>query len=427
MKNFKIKTFGCKVNQYDSGVLTSWLAQKHGLKKTEYSSKEEVDFIIVNTCAVTQSATRKSQKAIKKNRKENPGAKIFVTGCAAKVYRSWLEKTIDENTKVSLVNHQHPEEVLQELEDFLDLSYTKNQSKEKILLSERNKSRYFLKIQDGCDQFCSYCIIPYARKEKISKRPEDVIKEVRKAEQAGYSETVLTGIHIGRYKSGQLRLENLLENILQETGMKRIRLSSIEVNEITPRIVDLIKKNPRICPHLHIPAQSGSNKVLRLMNRPYEKQEFLQKVAFLKKEIPHICLTTDIVVGFPGEEKGDLEETGEFCQKIGFSKVHVFTYSEHPKTAAAKLRKKVSKEEKINRSRHLRELSDRLRKEALLRVENGEMDLVVEKINKQEKTFIGKSRCSFDIKGSLRKNELEKIKRGDLIKYFYQRKQDQIF
>lgn len=427
MKKFKVSTFGCKVNQYDSGILIYWLVKKHGFKKIEFGSEEEVDFVIINTCAVTRSAFNKSQKAIKKIRKENPGAKIFVTGCAVAVYREVLERILDKDIKLSLVNHQRPWKTLREVEDFLSLAGSKRQPKEKIALSDRSKSRYFLKAQDGCDQFCSYCIIPYARREKINKSPEDVIREIRKAEQAGYKEVVLTGIHIGRYKAGQIKLENLLEKILRETKMKRIRLSSIEVKEITPKIADLIKQNPRICPHLHIPAQSGSDKILKLMNRSYRKKDFIQKVAFLKEKIPRICLTTDVVVGFPGEEESDFEETREFCRKIGFSKIHVFAYSEHPKTAAAKLRSKNSKADKTARSRRLRELGDKLREEKLASLEDQEMDLVVERVNIKEKNFIGKSRFSFDIKGDLQKIEREKIKRGDLIKYLYQKGRDQIF
>ncbi|MFW5884878.1 MAG: tRNA (N(6)-L-threonylcarbamoyladenosine(37)-C(2))-methylthiotransferase MtaB [Patescibacteria group bacterium] len=427
MKKFKVITFGCKVNQYDSGILISRLVKKYGFEKIELGGEEEGDFVIINTCAVTRSAFNKSQKAIKKTRKENPGVKIFVTGCAVAVYRELLEQILDKDIKLSSVNHQHPRETLRELECFLNLANRKNQIKEKIALSDRSKNRYFLKIQDGCDQFCSYCIIPYARREKINKNPEDVIREIRKAEQAGYREVVLTGIHIGRYKSGQIKLENLLENILRETEIKRIRLSSIEVNEITPEIAGLIKQNSRICPHLHIPAQSGSDKILKLMNRPYRKKDFIQKVAFLKKEIPRICLTTDVVVGFPGEGDDDFEETREFCRKIGFSKIHVFTYSEHPKTAAAKLRSKNSKADKTARSRSLRELSDKLREEKLANFKDREMDLVVERLNRQEKTFVGKSRFSFDIKGDLQKIGGEKIRRGDLVKYSYQKGCDQIF
>ena len=225
-------------------------------------------------------------------------------------------------------------------------------------------SRYFLKVGDGCNQFCSYCIIPYARGRIQSRSSGELLEEARRAIKAGFAEIVLAGIHLGRYgqdfEDGKTSLNNLLRALLALPGLGRIRLSSIEINEVDDELISLMKNNPQICQHLHISLQSGSDKILKLMRRPYDTEYFRARVAALRQNLPLIALTTDIIVGFPGATEDDFQKTLEFAAEIGFSKIHVFPFSAHEKTPAFTMPNKIESREIKRRARELRDLSDKL-------------------------------------------------------------------
>lgn len=292
-------------------------------------------------------------------------------------------------------------------------------------------TRALIKIQDGCEQGCSYCVVPMVRGGYRSVQPADIIYRIKNFEEKGFEEVVLTGIHIGKYgidlhdyyepKDGEYEVKNLfdlLNKIINSTGIKRIRLSSIEICEIDSGIIDLICKNKRIAPHLHIPLQSGSNKILRLMERPYTREYFLGKVGLIKEKVPHISITTDVMVGFPGEEEEDFLDTVDLVRRVSFSKLHVFKYSPRPCTRASKMKDHVPENIKTYRSRYLREIGDKLRKSYIEKNIEETLEVLVEKIDLQAKVATGISqnyiRVFFPLNGSL-PNKLEEVKRGKLV------------
>jgi len=266
------------------------------------------------------------------------------------------------------------------------------------------RSRYFIKIQDGCEQFCSYCIIPFTR-GKLSSRPiKEVINEVRQAVKVGYREIVLCGIHLGFYGQEckmqnakcKINLINLLKDLIKIKNLGRIRLSSIELNEVTEELIKLMTKSKgRVCRHLHIPLQSGSDKILKLMNRPYNINNYRRKIKKIRKDIPNIAITTDVIVGFPGETKKDFKETYKFIKEMQFSRLHVFPFSAHQKTAAAKMKNKVNKKEIESRAGKLRELGEKLEDKYREKFIGQELEVVIENIKNNK--IKSKSQYYFDI------------------------------
>ncbi|MFO7806818.1 MAG: tRNA (N(6)-L-threonylcarbamoyladenosine(37)-C(2))-methylthiotransferase MtaB [Candidatus Moraniibacteriota bacterium] len=431
IKNYAL---GCKVNQYESDCLASGLSQVKNIQRIAFNSSIEVDFVLINTCSVTGSAVAKSRKIIKKAIKENPKAKLYITGCATQVYPERFSDLINDKVKLGDVSHQFLEKVYEEAEvHFFNKKSLKNYRSVSPVV-RKNKSRYFLKIQDGCNQFCSYCIIPYARKNLLSRSAEDIIGEIKKAEEAGFKEIVLSGIHIGRYsaknkKGGRDNLCHLLKKILKETKRCRIRLSSIEVNEVSLELIKIAKQSPRICRHFHIPLQSGSGKILKLMNRPYGIEYFWEKINIIKKEIPEIFLTADVIVGFPSETEEDFLQTFNFCRKAEFGKIHVFSYSEHQKTQSSSIFPKIGKELRIKRANNLRSLSDELKEKSLKNIQSQNLEIIIEKVLNKN-SFLGKSSRGFDIIGEFSRisgAEKKCFKKGENIDYYFDNKKDKIF
>jgi threonylcarbamoyladenosine tRNA methylthiotransferase MtaB len=355
---FKIYTLGCKVNQYDSATLTSLLVNL-GL----FLSDKDPDFIIVNSCSVTKNAILKARRLINLLKKNNPKAKIALIGCWPRIYK------IDDLDVDLISNSKEYKDIIDDLKNIWPNFFSKN-IKEKKYISYFNpiedRSRYFIKVQDGCQQFCSYCIIPFARGPLNSRPSKEIIKEIVRAVANGFEEIILSGIHLGLYGQDFLKqkenLYQLLLKILEIKGLGRIRLSSIEITEISDEIIDLISKNDKMCRHLHIPLQSGNDKILHLMNRPYNKKYFFDRIKKIRKKIPDISLTTDVIVGFSGETKKDFQETFQFCREIGFSKIHVFSFSAHEKAPAFYFPDKVGFSETKNRSVKLRQLSEEMEK-----------------------------------------------------------------
>ena len=352
-----ICSLGCKVNIYESELVTNILKNNN---YTVVDFEDKADIYIINTCSVTNESDKKSRKMINRAKKNNPAAIIIVMGCYSQVNAEDIDADI-------VLGNKDKSKIVEIIEE-----YIKTKQKKKIIYDltkvdfEKmeitnfdSHTRAFVKIQDGCNAFCSYCIIPYVRGRVRSKDPEDVIKEVTTLVEKGYKEIVLTGIHTGRYGTDiNTTLEELLNKLVNIPNIYRIRLSSIEINEITPGIKDLLKENKVMAKHLHIPLQSGSNKILKLMNRRYNKEEFLSMVDNLK-DIPDISLTTDLIVGFPNEDEEEFNETIDTLKKIGFTKIHTFPYSKRKGTPAATMDNQVSPEEKKRRVHRILDLSNK--------------------------------------------------------------------
>ena len=351
-----ICSLGCKVNIYESELVTNILKNNN----YEIVDFEDIaDIYIINTCSVTNESDKKSRKMINRAKKNNPNAIIIVMGCYSQVNAEDIDVDI-------VLGNKDKSKIVDIIEE-----YKKTKEKKKIIYDltkvefEKmeinnfdNHTRAFVKIQDGCNAFCSYCIIPYVRGRVRSKAPEDVINEVTTLVEKGYKEIVLTGIHTGRYGIDiDTSLEEILNRLVKIPNIYRIRLSSIEINEITPGIKKLLKENKVMAKHLHIPLQSGSNKILKLMNRRYNKEEFLSMVEDLKT-IEDISLTTDLIVGFPKETEEEFNETIDTLNKIGFTKIHTFPYSKRKGTPAASMEGQVSPEVKKDRVHTILKLSN---------------------------------------------------------------------
>lgn len=351
-----ICSLGCKVNIYESEVMSD-LLKKSGYEIVPFEDK--ADIYIINTCSVTNESDKKSRKMINRAKKNNSEAIIVVMGCYSQVSSDDIEADI-------ILGNKDKSKIVEILNDFIrdreskkiiyDLSSVEF---EKMEISHfDNHTRAFVKIQDGCNAFCSYCIIPYTRGRVRSKNKEDVIEEVSRLVKDGYKEIVLTGIHTGRYGIDiNSSLYELLCELVKIPNIYRIRLSSIEINEVTPEIIDLYKNNKIMARHLHVPLQSGSNKILKLMNRRYNKEEFMKMIDKLR-EIEDISLTTDLIVGFPNETDDDFEETMDTLKKIHFTKIHTFPYSRRRGTVADKMDGHISGDIKKKRVHEVIELSN---------------------------------------------------------------------
>ena len=352
-----ICSLGCKVNIYESEFVTN-LLKDNNYEIVDFDSK--ADIYIINTCSVTNESDKKSRKMINRARKSNEDAIVIVMGCYSQVTKEEIDADIilgnkDKSKIIEIIDNYLKEKRKTNLVTNLD-----NIEFEKMEITKfENHTRAFVKIEDGCNAFCSYCIIPYTRGRIRSKKVEDVVREVTKLTKEGYKEIVLTGIHTGKYGIDiNSSLEYLLNKLVEIPNIYRLRLSSIEINELTPGIIKLLKENKVMAKHLHIPLQSGSDKILKLMNRRYNKEEFLKMVSTLK-EIPNISLTTDLIVGFPNETDADLEETIDTLNKIKFTKIHTFPYSKRKGTPAEKMSNQVSQNIKKERVHKILELSDK--------------------------------------------------------------------
>ncbi|HPT08142.1 MAG TPA: tRNA (N(6)-L-threonylcarbamoyladenosine(37)-C(2))-methylthiotransferase MtaB [bacterium] len=364
---FKILTLGCKVNQYDSAVLAN-LLNKSGFVNIK-SDKSKVDLIIINSCSVTTTAISKDRRLISISKKKYPQAKIALIGCWPKIYNI-------KNLNVDLISGDKDQiknlEAIKKLFVLDKKKISKKDFPSCFLNIIEDRSRYFIKVQDGCQQFCSYCVIPFARGPLKSRLVNEILKEISLATKNGFKEIVLSGIHLGLYgqdfSSSKENLYSLLKKILDIKNIGRIRLSSIEINEVSDDIINLIATNNKMCRHLHISLQSGSDKILKLMNRPYNTNYFNKRIKKLRKEIPDIAISTDIIVGFPGETKKDFKDTYNFAKKIAFSKIHVFSFSAHEQAPASRFLGQVNKNDIKERSLALRQLSKKLENDYRYRI-----------------------------------------------------------
>ncbi len=407
---------GCKVNQYDTALLAKELLNR-GFKL----SKTNPDLVIINTCAVTKKAITKDRQVFHKLKNRYPQAQFLIMGC-------WPQTDQDIEEEAGVIFWgvgDNPGLIKKLVEVFPQLAPVP--VSESGLLVPSDKSRYFLKVGDGCNQFCTYCLIPYAR-GRITSRPQaDLVAEVKEAIVAGYGEIVLSGIHLGRYGEdlgGHISLVSLLQSLLALPGLGRLRLSSIEINEVDDALIALMKNNSQICQHLHISLQSGSDKILKAMNRPYNTAYFRERVLRLREAMPLVAISTDIIVGFPGETAADFETTYKFAAELQFSKIHVFPFSAHEKTAAYKLTGRVNPVEKKERAVRLRSLSSQLEsqyQENTLKNLAGQLIKVVpEKIRT---VWYGKTEYHFDVVLTDYQDEKGvflydyQVPRGDIVSY----------
>lgn len=377
---FYIYTLGCKVNMYESNVMMD------ALKNAGYveASKEEADIYIINTCTVTNAADHKSMKMIRQAVKQNPNAIIIVAGCMTQVGKEKVEglEEVDiilgNKNKSKIVEYiEEFKETQNRLENVEDL---KQVSFETMKLNNFNHTRAFVKIEDGCNNYCSYCIIPYSRGGVRSKKREDVLEEVKTLVGKGHHEIVLTGIHTGNYGAEfeNYKFSDLLAELVQIEGLDRLRISSIEMNELTDKVLEIIRENPILVDHLHIPLQSGSDTILKAMNRKYLKQDFINKIEDIRKIRPNISITTDVIVGFPGETEELFMETVETIKKINFSKIHVFPYSRRKGTVADTMEDQVPEEVKKKRVQVLLELSRNLEEQYFKKFIGKELSFIPE-------------------------------------------------
>ncbi len=320
-KTFKIVTLGCRTNQYEAQAFSDQL------KSMGYApSDTEADLCIVNTCTVTESADSSSRHAIRQLKRDNPHAKVVVTGCYAErkpneVLAAGAELVVPNTQKESLLKLALPD--AEEIPEF------------KINHFEAH-TRAFVKVQDGCNSFCTYCIIPYVRGRSRSRKREEILREVKDLIQNGFKEIVLTGINIGDYDGGgEDNLAGLVRAVDQIEGLRRLRISSIDPDEVSDDLMDAVLSGKTTCPSFHIVLQSGSNHILKRMNRKYTRQIFMQTVDKMRLASPDFTFTTDIIVGFPGESDLDFEETLSVMREVKFAKVHMFPYSKRPRTRAA--------------------------------------------------------------------------------------------
>ena len=336
-----IETLGCKLNQAESESLALQLAEM-GYRLV--SSSESADIYILNTCTVTSTADRKSRYLLRLARRRNPHATIIAIGC----YADRDTEGIDKLKCVDLILRNSEKENLPELVERKRRQTSHGTCKTNVL-----RTRSMIKIQEGCDHFCSYCIVPYVRGHERSLSSDEIIEEVSSRVSMGFKEIVLTGTKIGSYHPS---LELLIKLILERTDVQRIRLSSLQPNDITDGLLDLWN-DARLCRHLHLPLQSGSDSVLKRMNRPYNTSAYETAVKRIRKAVPQVSITTDIIVGFPGETENEFEESYRFCQHTSFANLHVFSYSERPGTAAAAMPHQISETIKKERSKKMLKLA----------------------------------------------------------------------
>lgn len=350
--NIKFITFGCKVNTGEEQYYLSQLIEQ-GYRESD--SIENANIVVINTCAVTEHAAKKSASYITKLRKEYPELKIVVTGCLTEekgvdLKSNGADIVVTNGSKSDIINH-----ILNLTDGSIKAGFG-NFSGGALKTHTQSKTRAFFKIQDGCDAFCTYCIIPQLRGMPKSMPFNEVIDGFKLLLQAGYKEIVLVGIHIGLYgKDNGYTICDILEELVKLEGDFRIRLTSIEINEIDDRLLHLIKNNNKICPHLHIPLQSGSNKILSLMGRKYKKEQYISLIKKAREIIPNVTIGSDIIAGFPNEEESDFLESMDTLKQAETEFYHTFPYSERSGTVAEKMDNKVNVKIREERAAALRE------------------------------------------------------------------------
>lgn len=385
-------TLGCKVNQYETDGMIE-LLKEAGM--TAVSFEEKADVYLINTCSVTNMADKKSRQMIHRAKKLNPDAVVIAAGCYVQAAK---DKLMEDDRISIIIGNNKKKDIVRILEDYLQAGVTDEGmldiSAEKeyeplTINSTLEHTRAYVKIQDGCNQFCSYCIIPYVRGRIRSRDIASIIEEVERLALTGVKEIVLTGIHISSYgkdKENEVGLADVIDAISKIESIKRIRLGSLEPSIITDEFIDRIVDNEKVCPHFHLSLQSGCNTVLKRMNRKYTCEEYFEKCEMLRKAFDRPALTTDVIVGFPGETEEEFQETVDYLTKLNLYEMHIFKFSPRQGTVAAGMKDQVAPEIKNQRSDVLLALSERNKQayEASFRGENLDV-LVEEKVRREGK------------------------------------------
>ncbi len=375
---FNIITFGCKVNQYESNMMKENMLSSNFFYTEDLS---DANIIIVNTCSVTNVADKKCLKMIRRLKREYSNAILVVAGCSSQnrqsVYESLDIDILIGNRDKSIIDKLIKEYIETE-KKYVKFYNDRNLDFEDMYISDYNHTRAFIKIEDGCDNFCSYCIIPYVRGSVRSKDFDKVIKEAKELAKHGHKEIVLTGIHTGHYLNNGYDLTDLINELSKIDDIKRIRISSIEVTELNDKFLDMLKNNDKVCDHLHIPLQAGSDEILKRMNRKYDLAYYEEKIKKIRSIRPDISISTDIIVGFPYETEELFLNTLEFSKKIKFSKIHVFPYSVRVGTAAANMEEQVDEVVKRMRVKRLMAVSHMLEVDYYNKFKDKELDILIE-------------------------------------------------
>ncbi len=403
-----IYTLGCKVNTYESEFIIS-LFKNRGYTICDFN--DECDIYIINTCTVTNNSDRKDRKII--NSVKNKDACIVVCGCfveSAKDYDfSDIDVVIGNYNKSNIVDYV--EEYLKTKKQIITNDNIMTVSFEDMEINHlESRTRAFVKIQDGCENYCAYCIIPFVRGRCRSKEKDKVVKEITSLVNNGYKEIVLTGIHTGSYGIDLgIKFSDLIEELLEIPGLERLRISSIEITELDDKFFKLLE-NKKLCNHLHVPLQSGSEKILKLMNRKYTKEEYKKQIDKIRKARPNISITTDVIVGFPNETESDFEECLDFCKEIDFAKIHVFPYSKRNGTKAARMSGHVDGITKKERTKRLLKLSEELEKKYYESNIGKNEQLLIE--TKKDGYYYGHTSnyLYLKVKGNYKENEIYDIK-----------------
>lgn len=420
MMKAKVITLGCKVNQYESEAMLSSLLQ-HGFAAAE--DKETADVVILNSCTVTAESDRKVRQIFRRAKKDNPDAVMVLTGCMAQAFPEDARRLEEADIILGTSNRKRlvPDLLafLSARQRIIDIAPHTNDEKFENLNVENftGRTRAFVKIEDGCNRFCSYCIIPYARGRVRSKPLEDLKAELAGLGANGYKEVVLTGINLPAYgKELGLHLCDAVEAACEATGIQRVRLGSLEPEQLTPEVIARMASQDKLCPQFHLSLQSGCDATLRRMNRHYTTAEYAQIVGNLREAFPGCAITTDVMVGFAGETEEEFEASLSFVRKIGFSKVHVFAYSRRPGTRAYDMPGQVTVREKEDRSHRMIEAT-RATQQTFLQAQLGQAEEVLFEQQKEQGLWEGYTRnythvlapSGRDLSGQLAQVRLESV------------------
>lgn len=393
-KRFAIYTLGCKVNQEESVAIAN-VFKEHGYVQVGFA--DIADIYIVNTCTVTHVADKKSRNILRRAVQKNPDAFIAVTGCYTQTGKDDLAKIeginliLGANQKSQLFQLVTSAAATESERKYTQILVNEGRMPQKYeeignLNSDTNRERAYVKIQDGCNQFCSYCIVPYARGPVRSRPLEAVLAEVRQLVSKGYKEVVLAGIHTGSYGSDvgtETSFTDLVRAVSKVSGLHRLRLGSVEPHEVSDELIDLMAESSVICPHFHIPLQAGDSRTLKNMKRCYDAEFYMNLVEKIRGKVDNVMITTDIIVGFPGESDADFEVALANIEKFGFADAHIFPYSKREGTPAAKLPNQLSNEVKNQRSGQLANLISVTRKSALDSFVGSEIEVLLEQSHEQ--------------------------------------------
>lgn len=406
---FLINTLGCKVNTYESNVIRDIF-----LNEGYEESNSNVDIAVINTCTVTNTSDSKSLKVIKHTIKNNPNAIVIVCGCFSQINPDRLKDM--EGVSIVLGNYNKSKimdyisQYKKDKKQIIDVRELNDEKFECMKLNNFNKTRAFVKIEDGCENFCSYCIIPYSRGKVRSKLMEDVLDEVNTLVNNGHREIVLTGIHTGHYGADieEYDFSDLLNEICKIKGLERLRISSIEITELDDKFLETLKNNKIIVDHMHIPLQSGCDKTLKEMNRKYDVAYFKDKIKKIRSIRPNISITTDVIVGFPNETEDDFNTTVNTIKEIKFTKLHVFPFSVRKGTVAETMENQIDEKTKKERVHILMDISKELELDYMNKFVGCEVEFIPEVL--KDGYIIGHTGNYLQIKSKIKSNGHETIK-----------------